>query len=55
MKLTTAAFLLAVAAAHAQDLDAGRKSFQRCNGCHAAPDLTQRADKLWLGMISTSA
>lgn len=46
---------VAAATAQAQDLEAGRKSFQRCNGCHAAPDLSLRADKLWLGMIQTSA
>jgi len=56
MRLAAIAALLAAAAtAHAQDLEAGRKSFQRCNGCHAAPDLSLRADRLWLKMVQTSA
>lgn len=48
-------FLLAAATAYAQDVEAGRKTFVRCNGCHAAPDLSLRADTLWLGMVNTSA
>ncbi len=53
--LTVVLALMAGATARAQDVEAGRKSFARCNGCHAAPDPSLRADRLWLTMVQTSA
>ncbi len=53
--LVVPAFLAAAAAAHAQDVAAGRRLFAGCATCHAVPDLSIRSDRLWLDSINTSA
>lgn len=39
-----------------EDVAIGRKAFARsCVNCHVAPDLTIERDRVWLGMIKTTA
>ena len=44
----------APAPAVAQAAPDGKKAAQRCAGCHAIPDLSLRADRLWVEMIGES-
>lgn len=49
-------FLLPAAVASARDdIEAGRKAFDRCTRCHVTPDLSMAADQKWLASINGSA
>lgn len=51
-----AALLLPASGAHAQgNVAEGRKAFGRCSNCHAVPDPSLEAEKLWVSMIAESA
>ncbi len=52
-KLVVSALLIAAGMAQAQE--EGRKLFARCSACHAAPDRSIEADRLWTRLVKKSA
>lgn len=51
-----AVLLVSATAASAQgNIAEGRKAFGRCSSCHAVPDPTLEAEKVWVSMIAESA
>jgi cytochrome c2 len=38
-----------------ENIEAGRKAYERCATCHVAPDASLAADQVWLGLVAGSA
>jgi mono/diheme cytochrome c family protein len=54
--LITLGFFLPVTVVGAtQDVEAGRRAFNRCAACHVTPDPSLVADRKWLASINESA
>jgi hypothetical protein len=53
--MTLGVFLPVTVATATEDVEAGRRAFNRCAACHVTPDLSLVADQKWLASINGSS